>query len=231
MARIALIGNTPLIFLTTVRISDSSDAAARRIVVGSRYRTQVGSCNQTTFSKAMLKITNVVSFGHQCLISSIFDACRRALAPIRVCHWRAQEPAAPHQIFELRKEPDRDKHYFVPTTHGCGVPPPHGRFLYVVLASDPLRVLCGLPELPAHMAHLSDLRHPAPLWHFAIEGHTSLTRRADVFYAGDLTLEDGVLLEWTNLSGHYLPHWSHAARNLAPPVRLVLPPDRSKLYY
>lgn len=36
-------------------------------------------------------------------------------------------------------------------------------------------------------------------------GHTAISRGADVYFAGEITFEKGVLKEWNNSSGHYRP--------------------------
>jgi len=36
-------------------------------------------------------------------------------------------------------------------------------------------------------------------------GHTAISRGADVYFAGEITFQNGNLVEWNNSSGHYIP--------------------------
>jgi hypothetical protein len=37
-------------------------------------------------------------------------------------------------------------------------------------------------------------------------GHTAITRGGDVYFAGEIHFEKGLLKKWNNDSGHYRPH-------------------------
>ena len=52
----------------------------------------------------------------------------------------------------------------------------------------------------------------------ATGGHTAITRGADVYFAGEIAIENGAIKEWNNDSGHYRPDTvlHPQARNLLP---------------
>lgn len=145
-------------------------------------------------------------------IQDVFRA-RMAMRPIAVSHDALQQPARRTQIFMLRRT---DRYFLVPLVSGAPVPPADGVFLYVILADDPGCVLCAAPQG-------SEVGRDA---RFGVHGHTSISLRADVLYAGGLEFEGGELRRWTNGSGHYAPHARLHPVNLIPAVRLLLPPDR-----
>lgn len=74
----------------------------------------------------------------------------------------------------------------------------HGGFCFVILVAKPGRVLVG------------DRAHG---------GHTTLSNGADVLYAGEIFLERGHIVTWSNDSGHYHPppDDSFQAAHLLPP--------------
>lgn len=43
-------------------------------------------------------------------------------------------------------------------------------------------------------------------------GHTAISRGADVYFAGEITFQNGNLEEWNNSSGHYLPDAKFSAQ-------------------
>ena len=58
-----------------------------------------------------------------------------------------------------------------------------------------------------------------------IEGHSSITFRGDVLYAGELELFDSKLVGWNNESGHYLPSSLIRHSQLTPNVKRLLPEE------
>jgi insecticidal toxin complex protein TccC len=111
------------------------------------------------------------------------------------------------KIFELQMAAG-DRYYFLPNQHGNPVPPADGSFFYAILAHDPGRVYCCAIRLGGKGRSY---------------GHTSLTREADVLYAGDIFLRSGKLESWTNGSGHYKPSQALRHTNLIPAVKRLLP--------
>ncbi|MCI0152387.1 hypothetical protein KNO81_42090 [Paraburkholderia sediminicola] len=136
-------------------------------------------------------------------------AARQRMRPILVVpgSCRQAEALGP-QAFELQRV-DAD-HYQLLRTNWVTpeVPPLHGEFIFVILADDPGRIYCGGKSLPRP---------------FRIAGHTSLSARQDVLFAGELRFNAGRLLSWNNFSGHYLPDSALRYVNLIPAVRLQLP--------
>jgi hypothetical protein len=151
-------------------------------------------------------------------------AARARMLPISVVYPHEQRPAEPWQVFELRRS--GGTYTLTPTADGPSlVPSADGMFVYVVRADDPGRVYVGVPD-GRIQANLET--HLAP---HGIEGHTSLTDRASVLYAGELILQDGRLVSWGNSSGHYQPSGERAQRNLLPVVQTLLPESRFINYW
>lgn len=143
-------------------------------------------------------------------------ASRVAIRPLTVLNPDLQPPASQSQIFELQRQ-HREHYYFRPTTASMdAVPSAEGAFLFVILATDPLHIYCGAPtgSFVAKNAR------------FEIVGHTSLSYREDVLYAGEIFLEHGRLLSWSNGSGHYTPPAFIRSKNILPPLRLLLPDEK-----
>ncbi len=59
-----------------------------------------------------------------------------------------------------------------------------------------------------------------------IDGHTSISQRKPVLYAGTFTLDAGRLQSWNNDSGHYLPPAALRQRNFSPRLWRLLPEER-----
>ena len=147
-------------------------------------------------------------------IKAVF-AARAQMLPLRVGNPRHQSPASSSQVFELQRL-SAQSYYLLPVDpSSVHVPAVDGAFLYVILANDPGRIYCGVPS-----------GAPGADRALTIEGHTSLSQRADVLYGGELLFERGRLLAWTNASGHYLPPASMRQTNLIPAVQRLLPDDR-----
>ncbi|WP_404992692.1 hypothetical protein [Cupriavidus pauculus] len=147
-------------------------------------------------------------------IEKIF-ADRMRMQPLFVRNPSIQQPAAASQIFELRRT-SPVHYYLVPQVAGAPVPPANGTFVYVVPADDPGRIYCGAQ--PGSEAGIDP--------RFAVQGHTSLSGRADVLYAGEIQLVHGELLSWNNSSGHYSPPAALREPNLIPALARLLPPER-----
>ncbi len=73
----------------------------------------------------------------------------------------------------------------------------NGAFVFAVPASRPWEVLLG---------------------ERATGGHTAITRGGDVYFAGEIIIDNGTIKEWNNDSGHYRPHTA-----LHPQVKNLLP--------
>ena len=139
---------------------------------------------------------------------------RFAMKTLKVRNPLEQKAAEPTQIFELRLMSE-NKYYFSPAVAKGPVPAPHGSFHYVVLADDPGRIWAGAPH-----------DSPTTEEQFQIQGHTSISLREDVLYAGDIVLDEGRLESWTNFSGHYMPAADLHQTNLLPAVQRLLPSSR-----
>ncbi|EJN08016.1 hypothetical protein [Herbaspirillum sp. YR522] len=133
---------------------------------------------------------------------------------IKVTNSQIQRPADPLRVLQLQQ---RGSDYtLAPTVEGASTPVPHGLFMYVILADDPARIHLGVPM----GAGTADARQ------FGVQGHTSLSHREDVLYAGDLVLDQGKLVSWSNSSGHYKPKEELRHGNLLPSVKRMLPDEK-----
>ena len=136
---------------------------------------------------------------------------RLGITPLKLRNFGEQTAAEPSQISELRRD-SKGKYYFVPT-EGTTTPKPRGVFTFVIKASEPKRILAAPPDGSKTAED-----------QFKVQGHTSISHREDVLYAGHLTLDDeGNLKRWNNGSGHYLPPASLHQTNLLPELRSLLP--------
>jgi len=75
-----------------------------------------------------------------------------------------------------------------------------GGYVFVIPAATPWRILVGQR---------------------ANGGHTAISRGSDVYYAGEIDFDNGILQRWTNSSGHYVPN-----ANLRAQVPPLLPANR-----
>jgi len=141
-------------------------------------------------------------------------AARTRMVPLPLQEQGYQDPAEQWQIFQLQRHSE-DHYYLIPTAHGRPrVPPVQAFYTFVILQDDPGRVYCGLAGGLASRIE------------FEVEGHTSLSMRAPVLYAGTILFNQGRLVRWTNGSGHYRPPGSLATVNLIPAVQRLLPKEK-----
>lgn len=144
-------------------------------------------------------------------ISDVYAAYSR-MRPVRVWKSGTQPLASKERIFELQCW-DIEHYYLLPTDPGSiGCPVLDGVFNFVILANAPGRVLCGVPQFSFGADQ-----------NFGTYGHTSLSARQDVLFAGTMFFDQGALCHWTNDSGHYRPLASDRLINLIPAVQRVLP--------
>ncbi|MES9901457.1 MAG: hypothetical protein ABW168_02100 [Sedimenticola sp.] len=150
-------------------------------------------------------------------VEELFDILRK-ITPLKVHNFGDQTPGNEKNIFVLEKNGSR--YYLLPSGasnpgsyisyNGCIA----GKLLYAILASNPNQVLVGAPYYNANFAK-----------EFQICGHTSLTMRKDVVFAGELFFASNELTAWTSCSGHYMPDSKLRFSNLTPNVKRLLPLD------
>lgn len=119
-----------------------------------------------------------------------------------------QVAASLDRIFTLGMS-SYDEYVLSPTQIGGNAPDAHGTFCFVILRDQPGVVYCGV-----------DGRRGGE---FKVAGHTSISLKADVYYAGELFFHNKQLTKWTNGSGHYQPPRSLMETNLLPFVQRMLP--------
>ncbi|WP_340610311.1 hypothetical protein [Xenorhabdus bharatensis] len=92
----------------------------------------------------------------------------------------------------------------------------NGRYIFVISVNDPLTICCARTVLDSNYH-----------WYDAVDGHTSIGNRQPVYFAGNLLFKQGILLEWSNASGHYKPpeDWRLL---LSPYIRRLLPDSKFK---
>lgn len=145
-----------------------------------------------------------------------------AMMPMPVRLGNQQTPAAAVQIFDLRRTGEGMYHFLPTDRQSTHTPPVDGFFHFVILVNQPFRVYCG--------RSYSDYGHNDPDRQFGVRGHTSLTHRQPVLYAGDVHFRHGCLTFWDNSSGHYCPDERRRLVNFSPVVRQLLPEDRFRPY-
>ncbi|RON10386.1 hypothetical protein BK659_06490 [Pseudomonas brassicacearum] len=133
-----------------------------------------------------------------------------------------QNPAPKNTVFSLSK---RNEKYEFLSTHAAESPAPpkniKGEIIFVIPYSNPFGVLSSIPEGAGN----------TELKPFEVHGHTSISNREDVLYAGKIYLDDDSKLQyWDNGSGHYKPDVSLHISNIPPALRELLPPDKFKPY-
>lgn len=131
---------------------------------------------------------------------------------------RLQRPARAAQVFQLERVA-QNVYYLIPQSpQTLPAPVPHGRFVFVVLVEDPGRIYCAVSR--GNYVVGGSRRD------LVVRGHTSLTRGADVLFAGELVFLHGELFYWSNDSGHYRPPESVRHFNLIGAVRRLLPESK-----
>lgn len=142
---------------------------------------------------------------------------------IEVKNPKHQSPASPDKIFSLSK--DNSGNYGFLSAQGTQMtstdtPPANGQFVYIIHPEDPDCIRVG-----AQMLFTTEDRQ-----RFVIDGHTAISHRDPVLYAGTLILQDGQLLYWTNHSGHYEPGEEARFTNLSAKAKELLPESLFKNY-
>ncbi|WP_459177456.1 hypothetical protein [Ewingella americana] len=172
------------------------------------------------------------------------NSMKQALTPLGLKLEAQQTPASQNKIFTLQRI--AMGHYLISSINGNAnsTPEVNGRFLFVILFSDPARIYCGKAYAPINRFISGDsFEAKRPESHsinmgnvfssngrFEVEGHTSLTKCQDVLFAGDLLFRCGILLSWTNASGHYQPMPALRHTNLYPNIKRLLPENLFQEY-
>ncbi|MBD2810395.1 hypothetical protein ID853_05720 [Xenorhabdus sp. Vera] len=106
-----------------------------------------------------------------------------------------------------------EKHYADKTNDAYKTNEANGIYLFVITRGDPCNVRCA-----------KTVRDSSYYGNDVVQGHTSISYREPVIFAGVLTFCKGKLMSWTNASGHYLPP-PEQRYSLEPYIRHVLLPD------
>lgn len=131
---------------------------------------------------------------------------------LKVLQSSIQRPADANQMFTLQKQGGFTDRYCLNNASNSSKPRLNGTFLFVILVSDQDTVICGLDAFEHKLADAK----------FVVGGHTSLSNREDVIYAGEIVFSMAAIKKWTNKSGHYMPEAMHH-RNLSPAIHDLLP--------
>lgn len=125
-----------------------------------------------------------------------------------------QAPANQADMFVLERENSGSNRYLTRNKRSGSLRSAHGVYLFVnrVDEVDTVRV-ARLNSVAGHTSLTQD-----------VEGRSAeIYDPVDVWYAGDLEMEDGELIKWSNASGHYKPEAHRAEDNLSVKVRNLLP--------
>ncbi|SUW65836.1 Uncharacterised protein [Buttiauxella agrestis] len=140
---------------------------------------------------------------------------RQQLQPISVILPSLQEPANKMNIYQLQRY-QLDNYYLIPKVMSSNsLSDVNGRFIFVIKANEPGVIYCA-KAFDQLNRYLSDNKR-------GIEGHTSLTKRKDVLFAGSLIFNNKELVSWSNDSGHYQPKSELRHINLLPHIKMLLP--------
>lgn len=136
-----------------------------------------------------------------------------------------QERANNDDVFRLKKNPWG--YYLEPKVmKSVTMPDLNGRFIYVIKFHKPDIIYCGrtFAMLNEFFAKGKDgIEAQKFSTKHGIEGHTSLTKRKDVLFAGELLFRDRQLVSWSNESGHYQPRAELRRTNLLEHIKEMLP--------
>ncbi|BET97505.1 hypothetical protein [Xenorhabdus taiwanensis] len=118
-----------------------------------------------------------------------------------------QRPAKPEALYSLEKT----EQYFLINYITKNAKLADGRYIFIISADDPYTICCAKSARDANYH-----------WHDAVDGHTSISYRKLVRFAGILSFHRGELLMWSNASGHYKPP-EELRYLMLPYVRRLLP--------
>ncbi|PHM23747.1 hypothetical protein [Xenorhabdus budapestensis] len=130
-----------------------------------------------------------------------------------------QRPASPKSLYYLEKyieysKAKEDTKYRLINFITHEPKAADGQYIFVISANDPLIIRCA-----------RSVRDSNYHWYDAVDGHSSISYRQAVYFAGTLLFDKGQLLEWTNASGHYKPS-KDSALLLTPHIRHLLPDSK-----
>ncbi|MET4695359.1 hypothetical protein [Endozoicomonas lisbonensis] len=161
----------------------------------------------------MLTLEQVMSFRDQMFMLECLNPVMSRIAPKRLLF----ELCRSGEIYYLKRTSDNK----VFQIYSWKV------YIFVILASRPTQVFCVPKYNKSTNDEINFLNFPSA---FTL-GHTSITRKSPVFYAGELVLENTKLFAWDNRSGHYkTPDDAHKI-NFLPPVKHLLPLHKSAIKY
>ncbi|MBE8595155.1 hypothetical protein [Xenorhabdus sp. BG5] len=120
---------------------------------------------------------------------------------------KLQRPARLEALYSLEKT----EQYFLRNYFTKNVKLADGIYIFIISADDPYTICCAKSARDANYH-----------WYDSVDGHTSISYRKLVRYAGTLSFQQGKLLMWSNASGHYKPP-AEFRYLMLPYVRLLLP--------
>lgn len=172
------------------------------------------------------------------------NSLKYPLMPMEVVLNTPQTPARRDKIFTLQHS--LAEGYSITPIEGSSIfnPPLNGRFLFVILSSNPAQIYCGLAydsinhflAFESSGSNKSDRGADAmgnvfnSTTRCEVEGHTSLTQCQDVLFAGDMLFNHRTLVSWSNASGHYQPAPDRRHTNLYPNIKKILPESLFSAY-
>jgi hypothetical protein len=127
---------------------------------------------------------------------------------------KIQWNASSESMFFLRK-PGLGKYVMEQAGNGS-THIPNGWYNFVIPQDNLTEVICGVPFQQNHVSQRNIPR---------IVGHTSLSHKGKVLYAGQILFLKGSLLSWNNGSGHYQPGLMSA---YPPHIGFILPWEKFK---
>ncbi|WOC17004.1 hypothetical protein MP213Fo_25040 [Pseudochrobactrum sp. MP213Fo] len=120
---------------------------------------------------------------------------------------KLQRPAHLSGIYKLNKTCT----YFLTKMSDNSTAIANGHYIFIIPEAQKDAIYCA-----------RSLQNEQYSWHNSADGHTSLSNRLPVCFAGQLYFTQGKLVHWNNGSGHYLPK-PEARCHLLPYIRQLLP--------
>ena len=142
-------------------------------------------------------------------------AVRLRFTPLPVINPHTQSPASAGTVFRVHKRAGDYYSLYPELTDGPCIHNPNGLFLFVIKVSRPGTIYVAAPRGSAGAVYAG-----------SVVGHTSISLRENVLYAGEIWFHHGQLHMWSNNSGHYKPPAALYATNLLPSVKLLLPQNK-----
>ncbi len=170
-------------------------------------------------------------------------AIRASSTPVKNKFTRLQ--CIPKNIYSIHKEADSSLFYFVRHNNNSKITPT-GKFVFIIAVNNPGTLVCTEWMPSGWVGHTSLAKNvynsDSPDWlskkyildrvrttnlgGIVKKNPLGMTYVEDVYFAGEIFFNDGCLVMWNNMSGHYRARPFLSLYNIMPHLRNVLPLDK-----